>query len=288
MNSQSPTNGSLSAVKNTMTKALASNSGIVALVIVVIIIIILIIIYIYQVFSESGLKQIELLDKIISLEQRENLPYSISASKMQVTTRGQEFAFSYWLYLSEYYENTTNDKLLFSRGNTSTNPTIIDSNANPVVVLDSSVNTMYIYLSTNYSNEPVMINDMKNPAKNYLIGKVDYVPLQRWVHFVIVIKDGNLMIFMDGELFAIKTVSDIPVAKGQRAFIKGTTGDCQIGSPHTVSKGFVGKFQFYNYSLSARQIQDIYKAGPVNKSMLAYIGLGNYGIRAPIYSMDQK
>lgn len=271
---------------------MSKNTGIVILVIVVLILIILIIIYIYRIFSSSGLKKIDLIDKVISLEQRGSLPYSIPSSKMSVTTRGQEFTYGFWLYLSDVYENTIEHKVLFTRGNTNKSTSAIDSNANPVVLLDKGTNTMYVALSTTATpqSSAISVNSITVPGSdaNFMVGKVDYVPLQRWVHYCIVVKDSSLMLFMDGELYSITTTADIKTTTSVRPIIKGNNGDVIIGNPSSPIKGFMAKFQFFNYALSSSQIQDVYKAGPVNKSMLAYIGLGNYGLRTPVYNIDDS
>ena len=180
------------------------DTGIVILVIIVTLIILLILVYMVRLFNTTGLKRVDLISKVIPLDQRSNLPYVIPASKMAVTTRGQEFTFSFWLYLSDVYENSTSNKLLFMRGNNTNTFTTIDSTTNPIIMLDKASNTMYFALSTtsSTSTKSITLNNVTDPAAgtNHLVSKVDYVPLQRWVHYVMQVKDNIMTIFIDGDI----------------------------------------------------------------------------------------
>lgn len=276
--------------KDTPMLSWARDTGIVVLVIIVTLIIILLLVYLIRLFKTTGLKRVDLISKVIPLDQRTNLPYVIPAGKMAVTTRGQEFTYSFWIYLSEFYENSMAHKVLFMRGNQSNSFAQIDSNANPIVMLDKATNSMYFVLSTTAIGTGTTwnVNEITNlgAQSGYVISKVDYVPLQRWVHFALVVRDNTQTIFMDGDIYTINTTNDTKTASGIRPITRGTAGDAIIGDPNTPIKGFLGKFEFYNYGLSHKQIQSIYKGGPVNKSFLSYMGLGNYGVRSPVYNMD--
>jgi hypothetical protein len=209
---------------------------------------------------------------------------------MAVTTRGQEFSYSFWIYLSEIYENSTSNKLIFARGNSTNAFSTVDANTNPIIMLDKATNSMYFALSTSSStaSRNFTLNEItaSNSTTNHMVAKVDYVPLQRWVHFVMQVKDNIMTIFIDGDIYSITTTNDIKSVTGVRPLVRSTAGEGVIGDPNNPVKGFLGKFEFYNYALSHKNIQAIYKSGPVNKSALGALGLGNYGIRSPIYDMD--
>ena len=70
----SAANNLTSAIKDKINSSplgkVSKSSGVVILVLIVIIVITLILVYMYRTFTNSGLKQIDILDKIISLEQR--------------------------------------------------------------------------------------------------------------------------------------------------------------------------------------------------------------------------
>jgi hypothetical protein len=92
---------------------------------------------------------------------------------------------------------------------------------------------------------------------------------------------------MDGDIYSIQTTNDIKVpASAQRPIIRGNAGDLIVGSPNFPVNGFMGKLEFYNFALSHKQVQDVYKSGPVNQSLLAKFGIGNYGLRTPVYNLE--
>lgn len=280
-------------VKNT------KDTAIVILVVLVLIIIILILVYIIRVFSASSLKRIDLLSKIIALDTRSSLPYTIPAGKMAVTTRGQEFSYSFWIYLSENYKASDSHKLLFTRGNTSNSFTNVDAVANPIVMMDGKANTIYFALSTTatvsgatYNLNCIARTPSSNCAvaapTNHLITKLEYTPLQRWVHCCYVVRDNIATLFVDGDIYSIVTTNDISIAaNAPRPLLRGSAGDLVIGDPNFPVNGFMSKLEFYNYALSHKQVQDIYKGGPVNSGMLSKFGFANLGLRAPIYRLDE-
>lgn len=280
-------------IKNT------TDMAIVILVVLVLIIIILILVYIIRVFNTNALKRVDLLKKIIALDARSSLPYTVPAGRMAVTTRGQEFTYSLWVYLSENYKASDSHKLVFTRGNTSNSFTDIDAVANPVVMMDGKANSLYFALSTTATPTGATYNVnciARTPSSscalsvptNHLVTKLEYVPLQRWVHCCYVVRDNIATLFVDGDIYSIQTTNDIKIAANQpRPLIRGTAGDLIVGDPNFPVNGFMSKLEFYNYALSHKQVQDIYKSGPVNAGLLSKLGIGSYGLRTPIYNLDE-
>lgn len=279
-------------VSNVPTNPITKNvedTGIVILVVLVMIVIIVILVYIIRLFKSTALQRVDLLNKIIPLDNRTSLPYIIPSGKMAVTSRGQEFSYSFWIYLSETYEASNMHKIIFMRGSSPNAIGSVTESANPLIMLDKASNTMYFAVSTTRTGTNNMINDIPSPGNptRHLVSKVDYVPLQRWVHFALVVRDNIMNIFMDGDVYSITSTSEIPTsASDPRPLIRGGTGEGTIGNPATPVRGFLSKFEFYNYALSHKQLQSIYNGGPVNKSLLASFGIGNYGIRSPVYSLE--
>lgn len=278
----------------------AKDTGIVVLVVLVMLVIVLIMVYIIRVFKTSALKRIDLLNKIVSLDSRSNLPFTVPSGKLSVTTRGQEFTYSFWVYLSESYRASDSHKLVMMRGNTSNSFTDVDATANPVIMMDGKANSMYFALSTTATPTGATYNlnciarsagsscTMDAPT-NHLVVKMDYVPLQRWVNCCFVVRDNIATLFVDSDIYSIVTTNDVKVATNQpRPIIRGTAGDVLIGDPNFPLNGFMSKLEFFNYALSHKQVQDIYKSGPVNSGLLSKMGIGNYGVRSPIYNMENS
>lgn len=268
------------------------DTGVVILIVIVLLAIVLILVYIIRMFRINALKKVEIVDKIVALDNRSALPFIIPAGRMAVTTRGQEFTFSFWIYLSDVQQASSSNKLLFVRDISTNVGSSVSAMASPIIMIGGKSNTMYFAYSTSAtsSGRPYSLNDITDPSKktNHVVAKVDYVPLQRWIHYAAVTRDNSVTIFMDGDVYSIVTTNDIKVAPNQpRPVMRGTSGDGVIGNPTNTINGFMGKFEFYNYALSQRQIQNMYKAGPIEQGILYYLGIGNYGIRSPIYNKEQ-
>jgi hypothetical protein len=174
----------------------------------------------------------------------------------------------------------------------------MDATANPVVFMDGKSNSMYFALSTTATPSGGLYNlncIARSPGTtcalttptNHLVTKLEYTPLQRWVLTTFVVRDNTATLFVDGDIYSIVSTNDVKVAMNQaRPLIRGTAGDIVIGDPNLTLNGFLSKFEFFNYALSQKQVQDIYKSGPVNSGLLGKFGIGNYGFRSPVYNLD--
>ncbi len=298
--SSTPAQPGLPLVENQQTEDGKNILKIVAIVIAMLAIV-FVTMYIVNMIKNNSLKQIKLLNKdIIQLDNRQNLPQVIPAAMLATGTRGQEFSYSWWVYLSGSYDKTTNHKVLFQRGtDTVTNgtalPTLLSDRTNPIVVLDKDNNRMMFAVNTSVVKQASTLSDIfardpisKRFTSPFLVSSIDYVPLQRWVHVAMVIRDNQMAIYMDGDLYSIITTVDVTAANGAAAFISMPTGDITIGDPANVIRGFMAKFNFYNYALTQDQVAKQYKEGPQSSSFLSYFGINRYGVRSPIYELDSN
>lgn len=274
-------------------KNFAKSNGIVIIIVGVLILIVIITIWIISIVRKSNFKVVNVSDRIIRLDRSENMPMTFASSKFPVSN-GQEFTFSFWLYIADY-DTLYDHRILMRRGGSIESINF----GNPIVALDAKTNKMYIALKTNRSLDVQNMMDVLTPSKNYVVSGIDYVPLQRWVHVAFSVQDSIFTIFMDGDIYAVKSITDIenvdPINKSiltkqsntsSRAFFSNTLGDMYIGDSVHISKGFLSRIQYYNYACTQKHMQQIYKAGPVKQSILSLIGLNTYGVRAPIYKMD--
>jgi len=136
-------------------------------------------------------------------------------------------------------------------------------------------------------------------SKKYSVSIIDYVPLQRRVHVAFSVQDAIVTIFMDGEIYSVKSITDIPnvdpvntnsgsiLSTSARGFYSNTIGDMYVGDSKYMTRGFVSRMQYFNYACTQKQMEQVYKAGPVKQSILSMIGLGTYGVRAPVYKIDE-
>lgn len=267
---------------------------IVILIIAALLLVTIAIIYIAYLVKKSGLKKTDLQKNLLALDDKTLIPYKIPNGLMSIVNRGQEYTISLWTYLSPNYETTIDHKLLFQRGNSALTAGRVDYNATPIIFMDKATNKMYFTAASGNVTSPNMTLDdvlQKNDEGKYnsghLVTYIDYVPLQRWVHICMVVRDNSMMVFMDGDLYSVVTVSDIGTSSSSaRPILRPSQGDASLGDIRTLTKGYVAKTQYFNYGLSQKEITSLYKAGPMRNGWLSWLGITNYGMRSPIYSLD--
>lgn len=276
-NSKSETSG--------LNKYLTENAGYIMVILAGIILLVLIIVFIVYLIKKSSKEGSLVVSTPIRMDGP-SIPMTVSSRNIVSTVNGQEYTFSFWIYLSENYESTSMPKLLFRRGGDATKMAVSDS---PVVYMGETSNKMTIIIPTTLTNvsDDVTLNSLS--SAKVLKAEVNYVPLQRWVHFAFCIQDGVLMVYMDGELYTVRTIADITLSSSESApIIRGTTGDMFIGDAVYKTRGFITKVEFFNYMMSQSEMQNLYRNGPSASNTLAkLLGLASYGFRAPIYRIDQ-
>jgi hypothetical protein len=297
------------AVKDLMKK----QGPVMIFIIVIILVFLIVIIYIIFMMKNSNLKRKALITKPIKLNDLSS-PFEVISNDIPKPAMGREFAYSFWTYL-ESYEQTTKGKLLFYRGGSSTDI----SNANILVTMDDIQNKMYFIIKTQENNlnglsKPVDLqaiidnNYFENPlspggsANKYIILKVDYVPLQRWVNFVVIVDNKIITIFMDGEIYSVKSTDELkslrkPEVDSETGKIKDYTlivdkpdGSIFIGknivNNNMTINGYFSKLEMHNYAISLEQVKSIYNSGPLASGLLASMGI-QYGVRSPVYKLNK-
>jgi hypothetical protein len=140
------------------------------------------------------------------------------------------------------------------------------------------------------------------PVK-YLCGvEIKYVPIQRWVHVGIVINDnggGSITTYIDGnfvETLNNKNVKEQTYSSGAQIDTNRLNlehiGTLYVGGletpPVDIPMGFSGlfsRFTIFNYDLNRNDIYKEYSSGPI-KGGLSSIGLTAYGLRNPVYKLN--
>lgn len=266
------------------------DSMIVGIVMILLTVIVLSIIYILRSLKSSKSRQISLISTPVDLSAKKGLPYNVSGANIPTVSQGKSFSFSFWLYLSDTYTATTDHKILMIRGNNSSLPAI-NFSANPLIFLDRTTNKMYIAISTSnvtrtdMSLDDVLAMDVSgNYVSGYIITQINYVPMQRWVSFVVSIQDDIMMVFIDSDMYTVNSVSDAMFSSGDtRPIIRGSSGDVSIGDVVNSCAGFLTKLVYTNTAVNASSINNMYSSGPGQPSVLSAIGMPSYSLRNPIY-----
>ena len=232
-----------------------------------------------------------------------------NTDKLPTLSNGREYAYSFWVYL-ESVKTDGNYNLVFLRS--PNNDSNYLNNANPIVYLDKNSNKMVIKVRTasadtiTYENLDSVIEGegTNNPVTfhndncKYATFKIDYVPLQRWVNIIINVNNNMLAVIMDGAVHSTRVLNeDNDKCPGESAskLVSPTTGSIMIGNISEeinnlpAADGFISRVQFFNYSLKTPgHIKKIYNAGPVKSvGILQKLGLPLYGIRNPLYRIDE-
>lgn len=240
-----------------------------------------------------------------------NIYTRASGDGIPTTLNGRRMTFGFWIYIHDLSKYEGSYRHILHRGDED------PIGASPMVMMDKTLNKLYIRFGsldkddttgnktwseiithTRGTVNPLSEADalLKDLASHGII--VDYVPLQRWVHIVVVVNEtinrGNIYLYMDGEL--VKTVDssegfrlsngtninysfkDLHLAKKGDLWIGGTaTAKSDVGF-----SGLLGKVNFANYDMNAREVYKEYLKGPID-NLTSKLGLPAYGLRTPIY-----
>lgn len=254
-------------------------------------VLVVVVLYIAAKIKTNKLSGVYMQEKILKLDDRTVIPAKIDSSALNLPSVGQEFSYSFWLYLSERYTPTSEHKLLFQRGNIVDARGTFHFSTNPIVFLDKNSNKLYIAISTSLIKSEHTLDEIIQTSSDgkfvsgFMVGYIDYVPLQRWVNVTFFVKDDKLMIFMDGDLYSAVSINDATkMGETARPIIRETSGSASIGDGKT--EGYISYSRFFNYALTQGEVRSIYERGPVKRSFLSIIGLEKYGLRTPIYNIE--
>lgn len=313
------------AVSRSVNKVVEERGIVAVFVVLTLLLIVVIIAYLVWRLNRSQLSAVKVLSDPTRLNNNAIAPFP--ASKLPSLSTGQSYSMSFWIYLTDFTPSQ-NGKLILWRNPVTTSPgggTVPLVNANPIVFLDPSVNSLYVSINTTrsfpHSNNVTSLSQLIDPGTGsgttntwkYLTGKVDYVPLQRWVNYTFTVQNNILSVYQDGSLYTVSDLYDMidmscTVGTGSscvaRPLFAAVTGDLTIGNPTNSScsptaattnatciddvTGFVSRVQFFNYALTSKQARAVYFSGPGSGNMLKVIGLPEYGVRSPIYRVDDN
>lgn len=307
------TSGFMSSINGMM----GDKAPIVILIAVVLLAFIAVIIYISFALKDSNLKGKRLLTQPVKLDEMRT-PVAIDAGDIPKSAVGREYTYSFWYYLESFDQTNNTPQMLFYRGSKTTL-----GDANPVVMMDGNNNKLYFVvktqgssltststninydtnqgniLSRSYFNNKDFTLSTPNVHK-HIIMSVDYIPLQRWVNIVVVIDNKILTVFMDGEIYSVKTIDEYKMTKqpefdargnkiNYNLIVEKTEGSVYVGRFNSgqTPNAFLSNLEFYNYAISLNDVKKIHMNGPFSRNFLNMIGISAYGMRSPIYKIDE-
>jgi len=269
-----------------------NESWMIILIIGAMFLLVLVVFYIFYLIKKSQLRNVVLHTDMIVLDNRNVVPYIVKADNMSaLTVNGQEYSYSTWIFLANNYDATSDHKVIMERGNSSTVPGMVSANTSPIIAMDAKTNKMYIAVSTSAVVNPLTLEKVfeKDSVTNrfssgFLVTYIDYVPLQRWVNVILVVREMNMYVYIDGDIYSVTSASEVK-KNSDRPMIRGTSGDMSIGEKRNTTHGYLSLTQFFNYGLTQKEVKSIYGNGPTRTSWLSIFGLGSYGVRSPVYKI---
>ena len=313
-NTNTNTNTNAKVATNAASREGEGNSKLPIIIIIVITILLFVFVILYITFAmkSNNLKGKAITTQPIDVAKSES-PTQIGNSEFPKAAVGREYTYSFWMYLENFNRaaaDNNNCYMVMYRGNSGNL-----ENANPIIMMDNQSNKLYIIIKTTQSNlQNVNINTENIINKNFflsdtplinanthLICAIDFIPLQRWVHISCVVDNKLVTLFLDGQIYSVKSTDEFKSSRrpevdsmGKKVdyslIIDKTEGDLIIGRS-TVSQrmaidGWVGKIEFFNYALSVEDVKGLYQGGPMPKGLLSWMGLSQYGFRSPVYNMS--
>lgn len=195
---------------------------------------------------------------------------TMSATLMPTLSNGKEYTLSFWMYVEDASPDTHHKNIL-TFGKT------FDSAA-MLVFVDKTINKMVFKLRTTKAASASATAETA-PGDGFLTVPVEYVPLQRWIHFMLVVDQDIVSLYLDGDPYSVSSVSQF-VDSG--TLVDPDKNDIVIGSPSTGVDGFVSNLRFFNHALSVYEASTVYRTGPVDRGLLGAVGLPRYRLRWPI------
>jgi hypothetical protein len=150
-----------------------------------------------------------------------------------VNKEGIEFSYSSWFVISDLTYKQGEWKHVFHKGNSTSYP-----NRAPGVWIHPTNNTIRIYMNT-----------MKEILE-YV--DIDNIPLRKWVHMSIVVKNRTLSIYINGFLKISKELSSLPRQNYGNVWVNLFGG----------FDGYVSQLQYFDHALKSDDIQEAVMKGP--------------------------
>ena len=228
------------------------------------------------------------------------------------TGNGDRRSFTFWIYIHDMNRYRNQYKNVWSIKATESDSSI--GSASPFLFLDRTENKLYVRFSrTNNVTSSPSISNMSHitpdTLENFMTTGIviPYIPLQRWVHIAIVCNansyKSSISAYVDADLVNVvsnddkdkhittagvsdankptKTLNNININLSGYVHIGGNVSETSgVGF-----SGLVSKITSFNHDINPKDIYYEYYKGPVN-SFFAALGIGNYGIRNPIYKIE--
>ena len=293
---------SIDNAKAAITNMLSFNENIFYLIIFLVIITIIVGYTLYYIITDNVLYQqkVEVSGTEVPIICNELSEFKINRNLSN--SNGIKRSFGFWIYINDINKYSGNFRHIAHVGDKHEKI----QNASPYIFLDAHSNKIHVRFAPKDDkvSADLRLNGVKediNDLLKYTNGKeqnycgitIKYVPIQRWVHIVVVVSDANSGIvytYVDGDLADVEDNKTNKLVLHELNF--ENTGNLYVGGSALNSvvdtmgfSGLMSKFTLYNYDLNKNDIYKEYNKGPLN-GLLTSMGIGSYGLRNPIYKLN--
>ena len=178
--------------------------------------------------------------KVIPQDPKQTNAIPIYRSNDQ--SKGMEFTWSSWLYLSDLGKDAGKYQHVFSKGDGN-----IDSNTN----LSTVNNGPGLYISPMDNKLHIIMNTVSSTDPNTSID-IDNIPIQKWFHVALRLQNTVLDVYINGVVVNRLLLNNTPKQNYGNVYV------CQNG-------GFSGKLsnlRYYSRALNVFEINNIVSSGP--------------------------
>lgn len=221
--------------------------------------------------------------KYHSLDDKERGAAIVPSKRLPSSSNGHDQTYDLWLYLADNFEVTSGYKIVFIRESVEQNSGYVSKDAGPIVCLDKATNKLLVAIATTalkksyYSLDEVFSPSGSNPG--FLVAYIDVIPLQTWSQVTIMIKDNELRLYLDADVYSVSNTYELPSS----SMIKSNEGNIYVGDPVHIARGYIANFRYYNHVINQKSLKRNYKEGPLKKNWLKWFGIQQYGVRSPVY-----
>ena len=228
-----------------------NNKKLIIIIVIILTVVVLSFGYLIYKYSQSNVSRVQFFKH----SQPTNISKNIPQRELFKKTMGEEYSFSMWFRINNWYTNTSTPGLqhIFTFGDSALN------NGIPSVFLKNDINDIVIKVKT---SDPT-------PIQIYL----KTVPIKKWFKLTIVMKPKSIQVYLNSKLDVFKLLPSriVSPATGVQLF-----NDKKID-------GHFSNFTFYSKALSPSEVSNLYDIGdkPTKQSLLykiinVFLNIGSY------------
>jgi len=298
------TTATINNVKDAFANITNTNDGLFYLIVIVFLVTVVIAYFLYYIITDNILFQ-----QKIDVEGTEVPIICNELSEFKITkalpnSNGIKRSYGFWIYINDITKYNNTLRHIAHLGESAGQIT----NACPYIFLDKYENSIHVRFAPKKDTGIGIGDKLTEKTKEQLFTytgdgssgskkcgiTIKYVPIQRWVHIVIVVSDVNggiVYTYIDGELSdqtdktnRLESLHELGFEnKVDTLFVGGNISNSQVGAAGF--SGLLSKFSYYNYDLNKNDIYKEYSKGPLN-GLLTSMGIVSYGLRNPVYKIN--